>query len=779
MPTRWREPLFIHTHSKGRQACYTVANRPASRLINKRGPRCRLVSVVSVAAVGGHQTGGCWKGVEAQTAKRGYSTPKARTSRSHGPLRGTTVATPYLPAKPYDSAPLSSQTWPWSPSCLPLEPPLFSPYTLRGSLLQSRVHHRLSARIPCAGSAKESMPSNEEAQQSQARRPPVARHPSTSSQISQSPSEPSTSHRQGAYKPQRHVVGHGRLAGSRNTSVKNLSKLTKLHPANDGSTGTPTARHHTRTKSGDSPVNASSSSPRPTVKRNASAFAVTRTASHSALKKTYSSGHLPRHGSSKNIMKSAKHQAPPMTKRTRSHRSDHSEQSEPEPPHPTVRFALGDEVGPGDEQEDEAHEGDEWTEESASASPHTTRSSTPARQSSITAEGSMEARAEEAASQYSRPQDSPRISARTPPSSRTRMMSDRSPTMREINGSGSYLPSRAPDADVITSRLLQRAPSHNPNPQVSTISATVTAEGHDVRPAASLSQGSTLGDGTPGRDLVSRFINTSGSGGTPKDVHFLPRAGHTGREGGESELHKRNKSAPNLADRAADSPASVHSRPHSHRSGTSPPTELPPSRTQQKLLLQRASSNIEPQKHVPAVLPRSGASQLIGHGVSFSTEGAFPPQIQGIFNQTTREYQVVRRFKSPIADAITRLSEIPSAPRQKQIPKPKGKTTQANGVDGRYGLSQSYRSREEQHIRDARIEQHGHAPNGADHASSSDRRSTHGHRSRVSFDLPGRPQDEEEEEQDSFPGSDNGRVRDEAYEICRRLWEIGEVAEAG
>jgi hypothetical protein len=627
------------------------------------------------------------------------------------------------------------------------------------------------------------MPSNEEAQQSQARRPPVARHPSASSQISQSPSEPSTSHRQGAYKPQRHVVGHGRLAGSRNTSVKNLSKLTKLHPANDGSTGTPTTKHHTRTKSGDSLVNASSSSPRPTVKRNASAFVVPRTASHSALKKNFSSGHLPRHGSSKNIMKSARSQAPAMTKRTRSHRSDRSEQSEPDQaPHPTVRFALGDEVGPGDEQGDETHDGDEWTEESASASPHTTRSSTPARQSSVIAEGSMEARAEEAASQYSRPQDSSRLPTRTPPSPRTQMMSDRSPAMREVNGSGSYIPSRPLDADVITSRLLQRVPSHNPNPQVSNISATVTAEGHDVRAAASLSQGSTLGEGTPGRDLVSRFINTSGSGGTPKDVHFLPHAGHTGREGVESDLHKRNKSAPNLADRPPDSPASVDPRSRSHRSGSSTPNpELPPSRTQQKLLLQRASSNIEPQKHVPAVLPRSGASQLIGHGVSFSSEGAFPPQIQGIFNQTTREYQVVRRFKSPIADAIIRLSEIPSPPRQKQIPKPKGKTGQANGIDGKYGLSQSYRSREEQHLRDARIEQHGHGPNGADHASGSDRRSVHGHRSRVSFDLPGRPQplDDEDDEPDAFLSSDNGRVRDEAYEICRRLWEIGEVAEAG
>jgi hypothetical protein len=626
------------------------------------------------------------------------------------------------------------------------------------------------------------MPSNEEAQQSQARRPKVARQSSASSQVSQSPSEASTSHRQGIYKPQRHVVGHGRPVGSRNTSTKNLTKLTKLHPANDGSTSTPATKHHTRTKSGDSLVNASFSSPRPTVKRNASAFVISRTASHSALKKNHSSGHLPRHGATKNIMKSARHQPHTMTKRTRSHRSDLSEQSESEQaPHPTVRFALGDEVGPGDEQDDEPHEGDEWTEESASASPHTTRSSTPAHQSFVIEEGSREAQAEDADSQYTKVGESSKLYARTPPSPRTRTTADHSHAVREVNGSSSYLPSRPPDADAITSRLLQRVPPHNPNPQVSTISATVTAEGHDVRSSLGHSQASTLADGTPGRDLVSRFINTSGSGGTPKDVQFLPRAEHAVRDGGDPELHKRNKSAPNLLDRFQDSPASTHSRPAFDRSGTSTPTELPPSRTQQKLLLQRASSNIEPQKHVPAILPRPGASQLIGHGVSFSTEGAFPPQIQGIFNQTTREYQVVRRFRSPVADAIIRLSEIPSAPRQKVIPRPKGKPAHTNGVDGKYGLSQSYKSRDENHIRDARVEQNGHGPSGTEQGPSSDRRSLHGHRSRVSFDLPGRPQpqDDDEDEQDSFPGSDHARARDEAYEICRRLWEIGEVAEAG
>ncbi|KAF2421162.1 hypothetical protein EJ08DRAFT_597680 [Tothia fuscella] len=598
------------------------------------------------------------------------------------------------------------------------------------------------------------MPASDE--QSQARRPAaVMRHSSASSQISQSPSEPSSSHRgPGLHKSQRHVVGHhghSRLGATRNASFgKNLNKLKALAPANDGATpSSATNKQHKRNTSGDSINGSFSNSPRPAIKRNASAFVVPRNTSHSALKKNHSSGHLSRHASSKNVMKTARHQAAPLNKRTRSSRS-----SPPEAPHPTVRFALGDKGGHGEEPE---HEDNEWTEESASASPHTTRSSTPARQNSVTAEGSMAARAEDS---YSRTQSHSQLapsrsSLKTPPSPRA---VDRNVNVQELNGASSYRPSRLPDADFITSRLLQRTPSHNPDPKVSAISATATPEAH-VPGSTAHSQGSnlTLAEGTPGRDLVSRFINTSSSGGTPKDgSNFLPKQEQPGSERNELEVHKRNKSTPNF--RMEDSPAST--RTHSHRSGTSTPTtELPPSRTQQKLLLQRASSHIEPQRHVPAVLPRSGASQLIGHGVSFN-EGSLPPQIQGLFHQTAKEYKVVRRFRNPVADAIIRLSEIPNPPRQKKAPRGDENHDRAE-------------SRAETLVNDKRRPE----TNGG----GSVRKGVQGlgHKSRVSFDLPGKSQahDDDEDDAESFPSSETSRVRDEAYEICRRMWEIGEAAD--
>jgi hypothetical protein len=173
--------------------------------------------------------------------------------------------------------------------------------------------------------------------------------------------------------------------------------------------------------------------------------------------------------------------------------------------------------------------------------------------------------------------------------------------------------------------------------------------------------------------------------------------------------------------------------------------------------------------------------------VSFtSTEGgALPTQIQGLFTQATKEYHVVRRYRNPVADAIVRLSEIPGTARQKRIPGPKGagKGGHVNGSgDGKYGLSQSYRSREER--QNERSGKHSVAGGGPAAAAADKREAdTKGHKARVSFELPTPMRlqhDEDEDQHHEGYGSDAGRIiRDEAYEICRRLWEIGEVAEAG
>ncbi|QDS72258.1 hypothetical protein FKW77_005996 [Venturia effusa] len=572
----------------------------------------------------------------------------------------------------------------------------------------------------------------------------------------------------GHYRPQRHVVGHGRLGAtaSRNSSSKNLAKLTKVTPANapNDATHTTSQRHHPeRAKSGEL-LEPASSSPRPHMKRNASAFVV-RNQSHSALKKNFSSGHLPRHASSKNVTKAPRH-PPAPNKRTVSNRSENSEP--PSPAHHTVRFALGDgdEVGPTDE-----HDGDgEWTEESASASPHTTRSNTPARSDSIISEGPMTGRADAHDSTSEAGSSNTVIHDPTPPPAGS--ASDRTLTTRLVNGSNSHNTPHTPDADAITSRLLQRAHSHNTAPQVTNVSAVVTSEPQGSK-TVSHSQSSTLQDGTPGRDLVSRFIDTNSSSGTPKDGSLLPPQQQRRPDSADLDGHKRNKSTPNFVEPGSSPTSSFTSRTLTR--GTATPSELPPSRTMIKMQLMRASSNIEQlQKGIPAVLPRANAAHFIGQSGSFNSNQGVAPQIQGLFNQTAKEYQVVRRFRNPVAEAIHRLGEIPGTSRRNtHIPRQqRAKPGYVNGGDGKYGLSQSYRSREERHNEtDAQQARHGYL------APSAAQRHATGYKSRVSFDLPRADEDEDDV---ASVGSDDGRiVRDEAYEICRRLWEIGDGAEGG
>jgi hypothetical protein len=151
--------------------------------------------------------------------------------------------------------------------------------------------------------------------------------------------------------------------------------------------------------------------------------------------------------------------------------------------------------------------------------------------------------------------------------------------------------------------------------------------------------------------------------------------------------------------------------------------------------------------------------------------------MQGLFNQTTKEYNVVRRFKSPLGEAIGRLGER-SDVRKRYINRPKSSKGVGGSASSSGGsLSQSYREHQP-HATSNTHAQHAHRS----HATPSSTKKDDGeptltHRTRVSFDLPGRPapqdadDDDEGSKTESF-GSDNGGVRDAAYEICRRMWAL-------
>ena len=567
----------------------------------------------------------------------------------------------------------------------------------------------------------------------------MARQSSTSSQLSHSPSETSQ-HK--AKAPRKHVVGGGRM--QRNHSIgTNLNKLNKqaqaaqAHaqaPGGDGNTG----KHHRRALSGNS--TSAPSSPRPGIKRNASAGAVLRVGKHGHghgnIRKNHSSGHLPREGGSKPALKSSKSEiAPPKRSLIN---PDKTREPSPDDDHPTVHFDVAEEEG----------QDDGWTEESASQSPTPTRSNTRSNSVVLDPHKSTDDRPGDRMAGAARAEgaEHPATGASTISG---RVLPDRTLSQRSSNGGSSHhhTHSRPADADMITSRLLQRSSHHSLAPQMSNIAATVVSNHSEPR-ELSQSAGSTLVD-TPGRELVSRFIDGDGSAGTPNSSFLPSRNGGQASSGSTTTATtgnlKRNRSMPNVADE--ETPPTRTPR----RSGTSTPTDLPPSRTQQKLMLQRASSAIEPQKLIPSILPRTGGPTALYSGMTYTTngEGRLDPRLQQQFNHVSVEYNVVRRYRNPLVEAIVRIEQIPGTPRKMRGTR----TSSTNGfvnVHGGSSLSTSYH----------------------DETDGSGSR-----RSRVSFEngRPGRDEGDVEGRQ-SFE-SDGGRIRNEAEELCRRLWESQEAVE--
>jgi hypothetical protein len=567
----------------------------------------------------------------------------------------------------------------------------------------------------------------------------MTRQSSSQSHISQSPSE-GGQQRSAHHKAQRHHL----VGKQRNTSFgKNLNKLNKAEKQAQQAqqVSENTARHHRRTQSGDLTSTQNSPQARPGIKRHASSGAVVRANNQAAnLRKNHSSGHLSRQGHAKTALKSSKGENGPSKRALAT--PTRSRQASPEP-HAAVHFDM-----PSDDEED-GEEGDGWTEESASQSPTTTRSNT--RNNSVI----LEAQHKAAEINMERNRGDPSQQAGTPretPNETMQTLPDRTQSNTRANGGSSYQHSRPPDADMITSRLLQRSASHHIAPQTSSVAATVQSatNRHNLLAHTAGSIGSTLVD-TPGRDLVSRFMDGDGSAGTPRDGEYMASHATGNGEGADLDQSKRNKSMSNVSG-GADTPSKTP-----QRSGATTPTNLPPSRTQQKLMLQRASSNIEPQKLVPVTLPRTGGPTFLQSSIHYDThgEGRLDPRLLQQFNHVAVEYNVMRRFRNPVANALGRIYQIPAMSRKKGT----SKTPSASGpTTGASSLSTSFVDG-------------GHETDGAS-----------SRKSRVSFENDqGRSRTSRDEDDFVYKQSfdnEHARGRNEAEEICRRLWESAEVVEA-
>lgn len=248
------------------------------------------------------------------------------------------------------------------------------------------------------------------------------------------------------------------------------------------------------------------------------------------------------------------------------------------------------------------------------------------------------------------------------------------------------------DAKIITERLLQRTPSHNTT-KMSLATATPTVSGNHSPDYMGKSHSSTL-NGTPKigskEDMVSRFVGGSGTPG--ENSPFLNNHKETSKH--VVDEVKKSRSMGNLSrpeqnqDEDGDDMESALA-PRSRKSSTThaynPPQQ---SRTQQKLWLQRASSNIEPQQMTPgaAINGLSGIQGGLGGLVGTGYDGR-DPRIKIQLERTGLEYLVVRRHQDPVGQALKRLSQLPGADKNRLIAAHSSK--KSDGGAGAYGLSQS------------------------------------------------------------------------------------------
>jgi hypothetical protein len=192
-------------------------------------------------------------------------------------------------------------------------------------------------------------------------------------------------------------------------------------------------------------------------------------------------------------------------------------------------------------------------------------------------------------------------------------------------------------------------------------------------------------------ELISRFVNGSGPGSGvlgESGTYFLPSHG----QGPRGEGIRRPQSLGNLnqalrdldSDEEDDSALAPRSRKSSNKVGV-------PSRTQQKLDLQRQSTSMEPTQTGPGVGVAS-AHLLVGNPDYEHRD----PRISRLLERTGMEYLVVRRYQNPIARSFARLSQIPGVNKKQRIPTQNGMNgntrgkhlTDLGGV-GRLGLSES------------------------------------------------------------------------------------------
>jgi len=509
------------------------------------------------------------------------------------------------------------------------------------------------------------------------------------------------SHQHPRPKSQKHLVGggtggrlHARVPSSKAlhkhhaaTSTAKLNRRRSLSP--DQATGPPLPPTHRRATSDLKLGNDASVSSH--IRKNSS---------HTSLK--YNRSHVDASKKSKLSTNLKRSQSNPAVHKLKGGASK-------------VHFNLGGD-GP-DDFEDENGDGpeDEWVDASTSASPLLSRRSSAAAG---------------AQTQGAFPSDGPLIVSPTTVALKAAELVAANHT-RELSQSSGL--SQSSHNQYLTTRILQRAPSHGAPPKM-------TAENASARPGSSRQHSpdsiigadpSSLGTsrmvsqsrpGSSGKqELTSRFvgINSQESGSGVPVNHFMTsiqhggisRAAVTGRL--EANGPRRPRSMGNLSQVAhrhgangdydyagvmdstkVDEPLTdeedvennrLAAGPRSRRNGgyTHPTADM--SRTQQKLNLQRASSTLEPTHPHPGLgMGLGGVAVAPGPLVGGSTYDSRDPRLGKLLERTGMGYLIVRRYQNPIARSLARLAQLPGADKNRPIPRPgTGHSKRGLDVNGR------------------------------------------------------------------------------------------------
>lgn len=398
------------------------------------------------------------------------------------------------------------------------------------------------------------------------------------------------------------------------------------------------------------------------LKKNASSSSLKRNRSHADVaKRTKFAAQLKRSASEKAVSKTTKG------------------------PRSAVHFDLGN-----DGQQDDDND---WVDASSSASPYLSR------RGSANNSGPSSGRGSATASPSTRGAGAVQLSGGDDDDE------DDEPTPHAEPQRGPF-DDRSQHSRNLTSRLLQRTPSHSATTSMSNTMAMARAASPDSRHSAStlsVTPAQPQGIiGSNGKDEVtSRFITqasggsyfTTGDGSRSVSVSQPPlSAGHLSEQAdtGLSTATTQGRDREDITDDEDDDIASAIATTARRRKEGTRATALPEkSRTQQKINLQRASSSMEPVRHRHSGIGgfeaevAEVAGPLLG-GAGYESQD---PRVNKLLERTGVEYNIVRRYQNPVARSLARLAQLPGNDKARRIPKG---SANRHSVPN-FGLSQSFR----------------------------------------------------------------------------------------